>query len=766
MHTGRAHVVHYMGLPHHIVFQGEQAPQSFVREVKVGDPEAAARFLRHLSVGLPFWRRHLPAHIFRDASQRTRGNDELQLLTHAVAPYIARGRVRFYHVAPLEAQGHGIRGPKHTTFRFVRASKNELDNHNFPRVPTPTVAEAEALVASLAGDDNTWKKVLTQADLNVDKASSTPGDGSVKKQVVDALVKGDLAVYETPASQSPKKTPGFVEQLLEPATGPGNRPVPLAPEPTIKEILTDSAKAAEAVQCALTAFSLKCSHGSRGYQLDVISDADNLNGAKGIQVISPPEIKQTGLTQSHRESVTINFSGSCANGKDNCPAITISGEHGSTTESKGPIEFQVSSPQQGRKIDGFMDFLRYAFIPDMGGLKYNTYNVESSGCADVENHSATIHVFPTLKWNGSVEAGYSYPDGSSAKSESNLQDKAEWSIKAGIKGNIGENSWDFSHSTSGAANDYFPKAKKFISSLVDSMDQVAESKSKDFVEKHGLSTHKDDDKDGLFKFNVTWPTFSLGGGIELQEVKSSNHVDLGGEVALKLSPLKLEVETDIIDWLCIIAGPHGKLIQKIRKAAKEGVGTEKVNAQAVVEALIKITGSIEGEFKWQKSANEKWLSTAGDKSAGAALGITIGLAAKAEARTRVFMVKVVAGVAIAVQGASNSGEGIGVIFSLLATTAEDKPALGGSVKFTGLAVYYTYYAEVSKNERESEALKDESIGRGDDYDDASEDSPDSSPLAKESKEKKVVIMDAAEWPKSNKSDSGTKPTVVLRDVDL
>lgn len=231
MHTERVRIVYHMyQLPYQVVFDGGKPPDVYRREVSFSCAETAIGFLTSLDVDVAFWRRHLPLQAFQTVEQRYRlsGRGDGAYLLYVVAPYVASGRVRFYSLALPEEQGYGLRGPKHTIFRFVRASEQSQSLMNkCSRVPIPTRKAAEALLASLADDEKAWQAVLEQNNLRSPKTLPAGGEAAAQNQVVDALVTGDVHVYEMPAPR-PQKTQAAEE--LEPATGPGYRPVP--PPPT------------------------------------------------------------------------------------------------------------------------------------------------------------------------------------------------------------------------------------------------------------------------------------------------------------------------------------------------------------------------------------------------------------------------------------------------------------------------------------------------------------------------------------------------------
>jgi len=145
---------------------------------------------------------------------------------------------------------------------------------------------------------------------------------------------------------------------------------------------------------------------------------------------------------------------------------------------------------------------------------------------------------------------------------------------------------------------------------------------------------------------------------------------------------------------------------------------------------------------------DTWGSLGGDKTAKASLGVTIGLAAEASVTSSIFFVEVRAGVSMELQGARNKGEGIGIINTIYATTAADKPAVGGSIVFTGATLYYSYYAEVGgKSAKSTEA--DNTSARGSDVGDSGV----IEHKVKIGKESSIRIFKDEEWLIGGKKDS-------------
>src|SRR5690625_7159927 len=120
--------------------------------------------------------------------------------------------------------------------------------------------------------------------------------------------------------------------------------------------------------------------------------------------------------------------------------------------------------------------------------------------------------------------------------------------------------------------------------------------------------------------------------------------------------------------------------------------------------------------------------------------------AKIHADTCIFFVKVTIGGEVHLMGATSESEGIGGLLTLYATTDKGKPRVGGSTKFTGVAIYYAYDAEVSRKEQASDS---KAQGRSRDL---FNESPELEAKVNEKKlEKLVDILPASEWPKDRKS---------------
>jgi len=510
----------------------------------------------------------------------------------------------------------------------------------------------------------------------------------------------------------------------------------------------DASKGPEVPPCTFDVMTIHCSHypGDRSYILDVVKDSPNLNGhEKALQVIAKA---------GDPDLITIDYSGSCANNSEDCPSIKISSDALSGTFTDSPYEFEALPLDNSKEINTFSDFLKYCLVPDISGLDYQIYTVEKSGCKGNDGQIAKIHAFPTFKWEASVNFGYIQKDGTNEKNDTNASERGDWLLDAKITGNIGTKTYEFSSKDKTKTDEYFPGLKNKITKFIEDIDEMGvktNNLGQNISSSIGLES---DSEDGLLKFNVTWPTITLAGNLELKEATEDFDVDIGGEISLSMNPLvKADIRTDILDWIILSSGPQGKFLLKIKN---------KIKKRADVAVDIILEGKAEALLKWTKTAHETWLSTKGEKSGEATLGLFLGLEARAKATIDMIYVKVTLGLEVHAKGNTGKGsaEGIGVIFGLYATTNKDYPSLGGRTTFTGIAIYFSYYAEVSRSEHSSNDLSEEDTERNTNEDD--DDDNDESSLKEQEMRKIQNVMAPWEFPEKPEKGSGTN----LQDVDF
>lgn len=441
--------------------------------------------------------------------------------------------------------------------------------------------------------------------------------------------------------------------------------------------------------CSLSQFEIKCKDfADRKFALDVISGSDQINGKPGMQVIA---------NRRSPEKLNINFAGACTKGKE-CPEVKVY-KAGELLETFKPGEhsIKVLPKQRDYSQESFVEFYRRFLLPEIDRcFDYETYRLQSSGCEANQKHSAEVQVFPSFKWAGKVGLGYK----DISKKEDVKKTESGWGVSGEVELQIAENQWTYKAETDFSVRSLFPKIQNTLGDLFEKIEDMTSDHSKALNKSTAGSAYKTEEK-SLVNFKFKPPNITLGGGIELKEVASSNEVDLEGNIALALSPLvEAELSTDIFDWLIIAAGTgvggpagtqFGKFLVRVKGWAKE--------KGATVEAIFSVKGGIEAKLEWKKSAGEPWSSTGRESEATGSL--TMGLKAEVSIKKTMWKLSAKAGAELYVMGATNHKEGVGLVAKLKSSTVDGQPAVDGNLSFTGLAIYYAYYAEFGVKEADS-----------------------------------------------------------------
>ena len=692
---------------HYKIHTSKEAPvQVRVKPEQFHSDLQASRFIDNLIVPVGFWKNLYYTASLTEKPVRNDAN-----ITARVAALFSSGKIKAYKI---DIHSHTDHPPSKRTITdgkknrhiFIPASAL-LVSKSSDVITFNNKSEAHKYLAKLSPDKTTLQTMVHE--LKLPRPSKNDDHNELMEIVASGMASGDIFVfldqYTTPPASS-----GSTDS----STSHGDKKASQGPETP---------------NCTFDTMTVQCSHG-RSYMLDVIKDKPNLNGVdKALQVISK---------HGEPDEITVTYSGSCAYGSKECPAIKISSDTLNGTFTDKPYKFGALPLEKEREPGDLIDFLKYYLVPDLSGLDYQVYTIEKSGCSGSEGYTAKVHAFPSFKWEGSASLGYEQTDGTNndGKKFGQKEKKSEFGLKLELKGNVGKKDWAYETSTKRDAERYMPGIQNTMRGLIYKLDDY----------------RKADNGKGLVRFSVTWPSIAIGGNIELLEDKNDFSGDIGGEVYLKLDPLiKADIRTDILEWLISFTA-IGPFLQKVKSKAADGVGSDNLNAKAVIAIDLVVTGEAAAELKWKKSASEKWLSTSGDKTLEAKAGVTFGLEAKVKAEAKIFYVKITMGAELHVKGAGNTSEGIGVFLALYATTEKDKPAVGGKVNFTGAAIYYTYYAEVGNEAVESDAYKKQNAQRGgnSNYGRASN---REHKLKEDRMMKLTEIFAADEWPKGDKGST-------------
>jgi len=500
----------------------------------------------------------------------------------------------------------------------------------------------------------------------------------------------------------------------------------------------EAIQSCEKKQCDVNNLVVNCDHGSRGYSLELVEGPPPKE--------NPDYLYEVISKSSELEKMTVNFTGSCANDSASCPSVALSGAKSLSQLSSGAV-FSVKHKDLPEGKLAFPKFVKEYLLPYT--LKPNVYKVQTQGCNGSGDFAATINVYPAYKLSGTLTVDF--------EPTKQTNGNYGWKFSGQLKLDIDSQSWTYGEDLS--QKEFLPQLQESLNSIVTKIKEI---------------TDKTKEQSGsLIKFSPAWPKISLGGELELKEMQAGHRVSSAGNLSLKFEPLLgFKLETDILDWLILTSGTAAPFLQKIRDQAAKGIDREDVKAKMLVGIILSINGDIGGELKWSKSASDKVFSTSGDKSSSVAGQIGINLNAKVEVETEVktiiFYVKITVGAALQLKGASktkgadgklsdNSDNGfVGIKASLTATTEEDKPAIGGSVKFTGAAIYYTYYAEVGGKGMENKDIDSQEnhgfINKGSKRNNTVKENSNSK-LKEENMKQLVEIFSAREWPKNNAKHS-------------
>lgn len=517
-------------------------------------------------------------------------------------------------------------------------------------------------------------------------------------------------------------------------------------------------------------FIIKCDHFGKGrnFQLDVINNPPNFNGSQYvIQVVAQSDKPET---------VTIEYDKpACIHGDGECPSLVVDGgEYSNQKILESPFKLKAK-PHQKKEDLNFWDFMQSYFLPDLSTLKPEIYTVTSAGCSDISGQKALVHCFPTFEWSGKIKAGMEHK-----YNEVGMLEDREFSFGGEIKYVRDGNTTTFGGKSTSSNNKEvsFPKLESLLASITSKMDDIKNKNQEIALKKAGktLSDFKaNSGSKDLVNVEVKPPKIALGGGIKLAESSKTGDVGMEGSVTLDLDPLiGMTVDTDLLDWLIMtFSGGLGAFLLKVKglaarsKAKQAEIANSGVLSSAAKKDMAKelkdkegkaifdaelyvkfiVDGSISAKCEWKKDIDNSWLSVEGDKTASASAKITFKLEAVAKAKAEAFCVKISIGAELHVAGAKSSAEGIGVETTLFATTAENKPALGGNIRFTGMAIYFTSWAEAGIKTAKSDSKIDEVLDRDDEEEEVVTDAAMSE---KKQYDQSQVIFKEHTWPEEGK----------------
>ena len=480
--------------------------------------------------------------------------------------------------------------------------------------------------------------------------------------------------------------------------------------------------------CQWNELSVSCSHHR---VLNVITGKPTHKGNYLLQVISE---------KPDQENITAKIHSQCLKDKaEACGIVEVkfAGKHKPLSNAE---KFLLKAPNVTRSDIKFLDFISSYLIPLPMNLDPEIYELQAKNCDGKLKRKITIEVFPKIKWGGHVAFGYAEPK-SFSKSVNDrvgldkITNQGRWTLEGNIELELGEYKYQYGMKAKEPEESYFPELKKTINQIVSFFSDI----------KNEIKSQSHGEED----LEIKWPNVKIEGNVQLAESKKTYKVGVEGNVSLTMKPLLSgEVKVDILKWIVRVASlDYGEFINKVREAAEKGLVTSQLEGKAVIGIYLITKGGVSGELAWKKSVDDAWLDTSGDKTATISANYGIRLEGKVEVKGKIFFVSFGMGATMSLEGSTAKYDTVGIVGEIKAEIKNGSPALGGSLIFTGAAIYYTYYAEVSVKIIESKShnkSSGRSRGGGDEESDE-----ENAKAKKDEKYKLVTIFRERKWPYSN-----------------
>ncbi len=531
-----------------------------------------------------------------------------------------------------------------------------------------------------------------------------------------------------------------------------------------------AAAAAVIPECALTAFTLQCGHGKRGYVLDVLNGKPTDGARYLLQVV--PKVAEAGDAATGFDKVVVNFAGSCGHGKPDCPAIRING--GSLIAvGQSPHTFDAPFRKTSdSKIRNIIDFVRRFVLPEEPFSEPQRYTIRTSDCSS-QKREAVVEAYAPFKVKLEGSLGYQKDidtDPVLVNTEKKRYAKAKkvdparlWNVNA---------EYAYTHGTANTQykidklDDSIPQLARAVGFVARGIDEI--------ISPSGRSRPKTPAKS--YKFDVQWPKLAVGAEAELTETDGDYDLGFAKKFYVKMDPLiGADLTIDVVDVLTkIIGGGFSLFVNKVRQKLAEGVSLGKMahaNVDVVLDLII--NGTMALEAAWEKKPKGRWAVTKGGKPSGEVssertVSLSVQLEGKIEARieSEYLEIKVTVGVEVALKGAHGSAEGIGGAMRLFATLSEGQPAMGGEFIFTGMVVTYAIYKRVGKMD-----VANQDTGAQGCEDEASKGAiadNETDPSAKLEEKRSYTILEPKTWPDYSKGDTkdGKEKKVSFNKLDI
>ena len=490
------------------------------------------------------------------------------------------------------------------------------------------------------------KIIQGETSVLIGNSSSAPGLMAAAASGKPLAKKGGGAKKPKPAAKGSKSgAPAPKGSSAETKAPPSGESTPSGGSSSSKKDSNDSPTKTKEEEkkselCGNKTLTVQCKHGEGTYVLNVPGDKDS------VQVIAGPEKKGHEITA--KTKIT---KGPCPSHKGKVFEIS-DGDFKSKSDTECKFDVFCSSQY---KFDYFRNIWPYP-------ASTQTYNVTATTCDTEDESSATVEVFPDIKWEASVSIGSTHEiNKTKSSTELNSSKKDTFAVTGMIKVNIDGEDYDLSVNF----QDYMEQALKILNTSKQMINYVSSALQ-----------HV-----GGVKLTILYPKFVIKGTWGYEEIKGGL-VDFGYALTLGLDPIiGIEGSVDILDPLCGLIPTLGPIVQRIKRAAEKGVGGSK----ATIAILITATGQIGGNLTVKRMAGNKSVSASGQVTG--LVGIKIqGIVS---GTLDLFLIKVGAGAEV---GADSSITG-----TISCAGDQRGPYTQGKITWNGLKVYALVYVSADLN---------------------------------------------------------------------
>ncbi len=478
-------------------------------------------------------------------------------------------------------------------------------------------------------------------------------------------------------------------------------------------------------ECKFQGLKVKCGHGSRGYELEAEKDPGS-----SLQVITgnPPE------------KIKVDFQGQCSvhNSSPGCAKVHALGWDGKDLAVGADNSIVVAPPASWANIHkDWMKFFGFLVGNDVAYQSITVYGTTCDGTAsEVFNcgEFVVVDVYPKASLAGEITLGFEWDkqevDKTNPQKAAHQLEQAsgKWVFGGKISTSVGDNAFEITFGDSHKGDDpatrgLFRGLTWFIGKIANFLGRIADFYASDI--------------------KIRWPSIKLAADLKLAEGEGKPQVGREGSFSISCEPLLgAEFTTDILEWLIVasstLLGPggpaFGRYLVQVKKNLEGGALTKRkgqstsgpgenevfldnwalekkeIGKDSKLKAGAKLAFGIDltvgGDINGTVGFKAKVLEPAklDDDSNKIYAGLDFKLEAFIKVEAKIFVVlSAAAGASLSMLADDGTGPSRVTGGLKLKTTPRrknGKPAgedigVDGVFEFSGLAIYYAYYAEVS-----------------------------------------------------------------------